>query len=232
MKNLLVLIIFFILNQNLLAQKKTVVTVKAGTKITDYFSASEIYLYPEFTEGACFLTNGQTIPGQFNYNLLSGEMDFVKAKDTLAISNKEQIKYITVAKDTFYYADLCMQLIKGNGLKVFYTQKIEFVDRQKNGALGTSGRSFTINSYDNMQIGKCSYNFKSDVDVIFRKKNEFFYFAGNKYVLLNKRNAEKILPEKQDLVKKYLKTNRIDFELKNDVLKFADFISNFPNKSY
>ena len=125
-----------------------------------------------------------------------------------------------------------MQLIKGNGLKVFHTQKIEFIDRQKNGALGLTGRSFTIDSYDNMQIGKYSYNFKTDVDVIFRKKNEFFYFAGNGYVLLNKKNAEKILPEKQDLVKKYLKTNRIDFELKNDVLKFADFISNLPNKSY
>ena len=232
MKNLLALIIFLTLNQNLLAQKKTVVVVKAGTKIADYFSASEIYLYPEFTGGACSLTNGQTIPGLFNYNLLSGEMDFVKAKDTLAISNKEQIKYITVAKDTFYYANLCMQLIKGNGLKVFYTQKIEFVDRQKNGALGTSGRSFTINSYDYMLIGKNSYNFKTNVDVIFRKKNEFFYRAGNRYVLLNKKNAEKILPEKQDLVKKYLKTNRIDFELKNDVLKFADFISNFSGKSY
>jgi len=232
MKNLLVLIIFLILNHNLLAQKKTVVIVKAGTKITDYFSAPERYLYPEFTEGTCSLTNGQIIPGLFNYNLLSGEMDFVKAKDTLAISNKAQVKYITVAKDTFYYADLCMQLIKGNGLKVFYTQKIEFVDRQKNGALGSSGRSFTIDSYDYMQIGKYSYNFKTDVDVIFRKKKEFFYFAGNGYVLLNKKNAEKILPEKQDLVKKYLKTNRIDFELKNDVLKFADFISNLPNKSY
>jgi hypothetical protein len=152
-------------------------------------------------------------------------MDFIRAKDTLAISNKEQIKYITVAKDTFYYADLCMQLIKSNGLKVFHMQKIELVDRQKNGALGSTGRSFTIDSYDNMQIGKYSYNFKSDVDVIFRKKNEFFYFAGNGYILLNKKNAEKIVPEKQDLVKKYLKTNRIDFELKNDVLKFADFIS-------
>lgn len=228
MKNLLVLIVLFILNHNLLAQKKTVVIVKAGTKITDYFSAPERYFYPEFTEGACSLTNGQIIPGLFNYNLLSGEMDFVKAKDTLAISNKEQVKYITVAKDTFYYADLCMQLIKGNGLKVLHTQKIELVDRQKNGALGSTGRSFTIDSYDNMKIGKYSYNFKTDVDVIFRKKNEFFYFAGGRYVLLNKKNAGKILPEKQDLVKRYLKTNRIDFTLKSDVLKFANFISTLP----
>jgi hypothetical protein len=225
MKNILILIILLSLNHNLLAQKKKVVVVKAGTKITDYFSTPERYLYPEFTEGTCSLTNGQVISRLFNYNLLSGEMDFIRAKDTLAISNKEQIKYITVAKDTFYYADLCMQLIKSNGLKVFHMQKIELVDRQKNGALGSTGRSFTIDSYDNMQIGKYSYNFKSDVDVIFRKKNEFFYFAGNGYILLNKKNAEKIVPEKQDLVKKYLKTNRIDFELKNDVLKFADFIS-------
>ena len=92
MKNLLVLIIFFTLNHNLLAQKKTVVIVKAGTKITDYFSAPERYLYPEFMEGTCSLTNGQITLGLFNYNLLSGEMNFVKAKDTLAISNKAQVK--------------------------------------------------------------------------------------------------------------------------------------------
>lgn len=87
----------------LFAQKYEPVTVKAGTSVKDYFPVAERYLYPNFTEGKGFFKSRGSIPCLFNFNVLSGEMEFIQSKDTLVIAKKEEINSIVVATDTFYY---------------------------------------------------------------------------------------------------------------------------------
>jgi hypothetical protein len=223
MKTLSFLILFILLSCSLFAQKKETITVKAGTKIIDYFPGNERYLYPDFTKGKCILNGGRIISGLFNYNLLTGEMNFIKVRDTLAISDKKTVQLIVVAVDTFYYQNYCMQLIKSGRIRVYRTCRIEMVGLQKQGALGSIERTSAVDAYDYVLTGVRSYNLKAEVDEVFQKKEEYFFSTGtDDFVLINKKNALKMVPGKENELKNFIKSNKINFELRDDILKLTD----------
>lgn len=98
MKNLILLLILSSMNLVLLAQKET-----------DY-----IYLYDQFQQGTLKYKNGNTSPGIFNYELLSGEILFKDNNTILELAYPDKVESIQIGKDTFIH-------IKG---RLFY-QKID-----------------------------------------------------------------------------------------------------------
>lgn len=231
MKKLAFLLLFALPLCSLYAQKKETVTVKAGTKLSDYFSASEKYLYPSFTHGNCLLKNGKTINSAFNYNLLSGEMDFLKGKDTLSISDTKDIQSIVVVKDTFYYADRCLKLIKSGRVGIYKANWLELKEIQKEGAMGTKNRTRAVDSYNYIFTYKDFKNLKSESDMVLQKKEEFYLSVneGN-YIISNKKNVLKLVPEKEDEVKEFIKSNKINFASQSDLLKLSAYLGNILPK--
>ena len=62
MEKLVIIIISILcLTTGLSAQKNELVTVKAGTRVQDYFSFQDLYRYPEFIAGSVFFKNGTKI---------------------------------------------------------------------------------------------------------------------------------------------------------------------------
>ena len=221
----LLTICMFLFSISLFSQKKETVLIKSGTRVIDYFQPAERYLYPEFNAGKCTLTDGRTIPGKFNYNLLTGEMDFLKGKDTLALANKDKIQVIAVEKDTFYYQNYCLQMVKSGRFKVLQYRRLDLTDIQKKGAMGTINRSAASDSYDYYTSGANYYSSKSDADLVFQKIREFYFMIpGNTPLPFNKKNIFKALPHQENMIKDYLKSNNIDFKSGNDLMKMADYL--------
>lgn len=225
---------FLFINISLLAQKHEPVTVKSGTYVKDYFPVSERYLYPNFTPGNGIFKNGKIIPLMFNFNLLTCEMEFLKSKDTLYIAKKEELDFIVVVKDTFFYHDAYLQKIRSGAINVFLKRRLEIKDIRKQGGLGQESRSSSIDSYNFLLYnnGKLSIDLKVSDDIIFQKTEEYFYStSGNDYIQLNKKNIVKILPGREDDIKNYIKSNKVDFESREDLLKLADFVSNLLSEN-
>jgi hypothetical protein len=59
------------------------------------------------------------------------------------------------------------------------------------------------------------------------QKEEVYYFStsGEDFFLFNRNNINQILPD--DIVKNYLKSNKVDFKSREDLLRLADFVSKF-----
>jgi hypothetical protein len=216
---------------SLLAQKNESVTVKAGTRVIDYFPAAERYLYPNFTEGKITLKDGRTNTCRFNLNFLSGEMEFIQSKDTLIIAVKKDLYTIVIAKDTFYYENKFMQLIRSGKLRVFINQRIGMKDILKKGAMGSINRTSASDSYGYMDNGKQTYNLKIDEDMVFQKNTEYYFsFSGETILQFNRKNITKILPRKEETIKDFLKSNMINFESKEDLFRLAAFVSNLASE--
>lgn len=218
-----IFIIYSILfvNSCLFAQKYESVIVKAGTSVKDYFPMTERYLYPDFTEGKGIFKNGRIIPRLFNYNLLSCEMEFIQSKDTLIIAKKGELNSIVVAKDTFYYHDAYLQMIRNGQFSVYLKRGIVIRDIRKQGAMGTVNRSSASDSYNFVLIGQRSFDLKPAEDIVLQKKLEYFYStSGNDFIHFSRKNIVKILPGKEDDIKNYIKSNKIDFESREDLLKW------------
>lgn len=233
-RTVVILCSILFINSCLLAQKHEPVTVKSGTKVKDYFPISERYLYPEFTKGTGNFKNGGVIPLMLNFNLLTCEMEFIHSKDTLYIAKKEEINYIVVAKDTFYYQGAYLQKIRGGTPSVFLKRRFIIKDIRKRGGMGQENRSSSIDSYNFMTYnqGKLSVDLEIASDILFQKTEEYFFsMAGSNFVKFSKKNILWILPGKEAEIKNYFKTNYIDFESKEDVLNLAGFVSNLLGKN-
>ena len=214
------------INSFLPAQKNDQVIVKAGTRVIDYFPIADRYLYPGFTEGKAIFTNERVYPSMYNYNFLSGEMEFIKSNDTLMITDKRDLLSIVVAEDTFYYHSGYLQMIRGGRFKVYVKQNIVMKDIRKKGAMGTINRSAASESYDYLLANAQSMNLVADIDLVLQKEDTYFFStSGVDFIRFNRNNIIQILPE--DIVKNYLKSNKVDFKSREDLLRLANFVSKF-----
>jgi hypothetical protein len=215
----------FLLNICLFSQGNNLITVKAGTKILDYFPVKERYRYPDFSNGQLVFKNGNVNSGRFNYNILSGEMEFIQLRDTLSINNKKDISLIAVAQDTFFYDNGYIEMILGGPVKVGYMQKFKLKEIQKKGAMGTINRSSSIDTYNSISFTGNFYQLIPNEDWVFQKK-ELYYFSttARGFIQFNKKNVIKAFQQKEDAVKDYLKSNKIDFDSRKDLFKLADYL--------
>uniref|UniRef100_UPI00321633E5 hypothetical protein n=1 Tax=uncultured Draconibacterium sp. TaxID=1573823 RepID=UPI00321633E5 len=230
-QSLLAICLILLISFSLFAQKNEPIKVKAGTRLTDYFEPNERYLYPDFINGKAKFRNGKTYRCRFNYNFLSGEMEFIEKKDTLTIIDKNELLSIVIKQDTFYYENGYLQQIQNGFIKVYSKQFIKLKDIQKKGAMGTINRSSATESIKYWQSGSLSYDLISDTDIILQKEEQFFFsLSQNNFTLFNRSNLFALLPWKKADLKSYIKSNKINFKSKKDVLELANYINQFLAK--
>jgi len=223
MKRLISIICMVLLiNSFLLAQKSESIRVKAGTKITDYFPVEQRYLYGDFTKGEATFTNERIYSSLYNYNFFTGEMEFIKSMDTLIIANKKDLISIVVAEDTFYHHSGFLRMIRDGKFKVYSKQYVKIKDILKKGAMGTVNRSAASESYDYLLAGPLSYDLVTDYDMVLQKTEVFYFSTPEKdFVPFNRKNIIAILPG----VKDFIRTNKVDFKSREDILELANFIN-------
>ena len=225
-KLVLVISSILCLISGLSAQKNVNITVPAGTKVQDYFSFREIYRYPEFTDGIVFFKNGATAASKFNYNLLSGEMDYPQLKDTLSIANPTEIKFITIAGDTFYFDRGYLELIYSNKFKVVLKQCYTQLDVVHKDSYGSAGSNSATTSYSTLQTTGQTYKLILNQDRIYKKILEYSLLTPTgTFVMFTKKKVMQLFPQKKKTIDEYLKSNKVDFNSREDLIRFARYLS-------
>ena len=207
------------------SQIKETVTVRAGTSLLDYFSSSEIYMYPEFVVGKAIMKTGIFSVRNFNYNFLSGEIQFIEKSDTLEIDNKLDVKYILISKDTFYYDKGYILQIKNGNVKIGKKEYYDFKKSEKKDPYGTTSSGSATTSYNMLSTASNYYKLKVNEDMVFSKSNLYYISTNdNKFILYNKRNVYKLFPQEKEKIKSYIKLNKTKFDKQNDLIKMAEYI--------
>lgn len=214
------------LNISLSAQKNKTIVVKAGRNVKDYFPVEERYLFPEFSAGKAVFRNGVFSESRFNFNLLQNEMEFIKNRDTLAIINKKDILYIEIAQRTFYYDDGFIENILEGPLNVGLKKYYKLAEMNKVDSYGTSSAGAARESYNSFNAGGKFYKLTATVDMTFQLNTEYFLSKKpGEFVSFRKKDVMKLFPGKETEIKNYLKTNNIDFDSQDDLIKFAGYLS-------
>jgi hypothetical protein len=224
-KSISIICYILFLTTCLSAQKKEIYTVTAGTKVQDCIPFQEMYRYPEFTDGNVFFKNGAHSGSQLNFNFLLGEMQYIQSKDTLSIANEKDISLVTVAGDTFYFDNGYVELISGGQIKVGIKQFFELRETVKKDSYGSAGSGSATDSYSTLQTPGKNYNLVINQDRIFEKTSKYYLATPTSgFVFFNKKQVMQLFPQKKDVIQNYLKSNKVDFNSKNDLLRFADFL--------
>jgi hypothetical protein len=224
-KNVIFIFSVLILNISLSAQKNELITVRAGTRVIDYFPLSIRYRYPEFISGKVQFKDGIYSETRLNYNFLMGEMEFIQVRDTLSIINKKDIRLISVAQDTFYYDNGYMQQIAGGSFKVGSKEYFKLKEVMNQDSYGISGSGSATNSYGMLPAEGNFYKLVVNKDIVFQKTREYYFTtASGGFVQFSKKNIIRMFPQKEDAIKAYLKSNKVDFDSGTDLLRFSDFL--------
>jgi hypothetical protein len=232
MKKISFIICTFFLSICLSAQENELITVKAGTKILNYFPIKTRYRYPDFSDGQLMFKNGKVNSGRFNYNILTGEMEFLQSRDTLSIIDKKDIRFLVIAQDTFFYDNGYIEVISGGPVKVGLMQNIKLKEIQRKGAFGTTNRNSSIDAYNSMSLTGNFYELIPNEDWVFQKTEKYFISASaNGFVQFSKKNVIEAFPQKEDAVKAYLKSNKVDFNSRKDLFRLADYLRSILSKS-
>lgn len=211
-------------SSGLKAQTYKIIVVKAHTKITDYFPVSERYLYKEFVPGQVVFKNGISRDMELNYNILYGEIEFIQSHDTLALLKKKDIKYI-VAQDTFYYDKGTIEIISGGTIKVGLKDYVKVKDILKEGPYGSNVRSGSADTYTSLDVYGNLYNLVPNEDIEVQRTLEYLLFTpADGFTDFTKKNILQLFPGKSNEIKSYLKSHKVKFDSREDLLSLADYL--------
>ena len=227
MKKFVILSIILCLSTISFSQKKEIITVEAGHSLFEYITESELYLYPEFTTGHAYMYTGVYSERKFNYNFLSGEMDFLQDSDTMAITNSKEIKYVVIAKDTFYYDNGYILQIKNSVPKIGLKERIEFKEIQKKDPYGVISPGSATTSRNAISTNDNYYKLKANHDIIYERSRTYYISRyKSQYVPYSKKNVFKLFPKYKEKINAFVKSNKIKFYIEEDLIKLAEYIEN------
>lgn len=225
-KSGLVLLAIVLLFSSLNAQYYKVITVPPGTKIIEKFPPSVRYLYPQFSEGKVFNMAGAENKFMLNYNLLTKEIEFIQGKDSLAIAKKKDIDMVVIEQDTFIYRGEYLKRIHGGNLVVLERDAINLKEVVRNGAMGQPNRTSNVDAYSSIPYMTNLYLVNPDASMEFRRELQFYILTTQgEMVEIRKKTVLELYPSNESEIQKYLKTNKVKFEEREDIKKFADFLS-------
>jgi len=210
-------------------QEHKTVTVKAGTRINDYFTQDEQFKYPEFTQGKVVFKDGTSTVTKLNYSLLVGEIQFVASGDTMAIANEKNIKFVQIMLDTFYYDNGYLEAVAGHDPAIMAVKRyVKLADIQKEGPMGTRSSTNSAQTWGTVidQGHLKNAHLVVQEDLVLSKNTD--YYIGNTmkgFVPFKKVNVLNLYPKNKKSIEEFLKKNKVNFKTKDDLVKLAEFIS-------
>lgn len=212
---------------SLSAQNGKKFTVLAGLKVEDCIPFEERFRFPEFTTGTVIFKNGSKIEEKLNYNLLVKEMEYLQGKDTLAIANENDIQQIIISGKVFIVNKGYLEIIYNGKLSVGMKQYYKLMDVRKKDPYGDIGSGAATDTYGSLHTESQYYKLSANQDRIFQKVSEYYLCipAGN-CVLFTKQKAKQLYPQKKKSIDVYLKSNKVNFNSGEDLIRFAGYLEN------
>ena len=221
------LLIFLVIQVSLHAQQGKTIFLKSGQSSVDVLKFNDIYQYPVFKKGLVEFVNGLKANVLLNYNLLLGEMDFIdKKNDTLSLADAENLKWIIIENDTFYYNEIYIQSLASHGaVKVGKSQEWKVIRTDQLGAFGQKVLTSNINFEYLGERRHEKLTVKEDVNIAL--KSEFYISSKNKFQPLNKKNLLKQFPKSDKKISAFMNQENISLDNEADLIQLFDFIKSF-----
>lgn len=214
------------LSFSLLSQQNDLITVRAGTRILDYFPIHTRYRYPEFVPGKVFFHNGTYAAFRLNYSYLVEEMHYVVSRDTMSIINKKDIEFIVMEQDTFLFDKIYLEIIWNKApLTVALHEYIKLKEIQKKDPYGVASSGSATKSYTNMRTDGNYYRLTVNEDMIFQRVRDYYLAApGSEFQPYNRKNVLKLFPQYEEDIKIFIKSNDIDFSSREDLFELSEYL--------
>ena len=211
---------------NLLAQQPPV------AEINNTFSGKGIYRFPSFNTGMVVFKDGGITSARLNYNISTDEIHFINNKgDTLSLADPATVNYISLNEIRFYYEQRngYLQVIDTTGKMILAFKQSFSGEQERENSFGAitsrvSVSANSTNSYFTANGEQYKLNGNEKVTINTRES----YFLGDAHKHFSKAGKEFILdhyPKNHPEIKSFIKTNHINFNNADDIMKLLQYCS-------
>lgn len=191
----------------------------------------QAYYYPDFKDGKVIFLSGVAHAGKLNYNMLSGEVEFINSKrDTLELDNMYTVSMVTFGPDSFYYDQQDKALLRlledYKGTKLLAKEKYELSNIKSVGAYGLEKNSTAPSSSSEYELNNTQNKLKQNESMVFSTKTTYYITQNNSFLNANKSSLFKLFPEHKTQLNNYIKANKTDFKKEEDVKKVLQYAVN------
>ncbi|MEO5941845.1 MAG: hypothetical protein ABIP30_16510 [Ferruginibacter sp.] len=197
-------------------QSTEIIAVK-GSNVND-FLATKTYKYPNFIQSSIYFKKGEKALAKVNYNYILGGIQYINEhKDTLFLENVDDLDYISIATDTFFYDNGYLEWMASSPKnKLARRISLSILGAQAVGAYGTSNNTSKVDG-----IGTMYSNTTTDLDLneeVKFKKTVSYFIRGAKgdFMPASKSNFEDVFPKVD--ISDYVKENKLNLKKEGDVV--------------
>ena len=188
--------------------------LKAWTIMSKNEWRDVIYRFHDFQEGRIMLQGGfsPTNTLMLNFNIYEERVEIISEQgDTTTFENSAQIKLITMGEHIFYNDFPSGYVEQLNQTPVALGAKHQLKVMMESGA----GEQFAATDY---------HNLTSRFDRLYIKKDSYFFIGVNeKLYPASLPSILKLFQDSKNQIKDYTKENKINFKVKDDLIRLLDF---------
>lgn len=209
------------------AQAPQKIKIKASNGEINSSIRKQAYYYPNFQDGKVIFLSGISNAGNLNYNMLSGEVEFIdKRNDTLELANMYTVAMVTISTDSFYYDQKNKQLLKlladYTNTKLLVKEMYELSNIKSIGAMGRETNSNAPSSSRDLQFNTQN-KLKQNESMVFSSKPTYYFSNHNSFLPANKSNALRLFPNHKAAVKNYIEKNKVNFKKEEEIKQLLQF---------
>ncbi|MGI8633971.1 MAG: hypothetical protein ACR2KZ_01075 [Segetibacter sp.] len=182
------------------------------------------YVFQAFIEGTVKQKSGEVNKTLLNYNLLTEEMIFDQSGQKLALDKLENIDTVFIQTRKFVpFGNVFYEVATDTPIPLFIQHKSQMIPPGNNTGFGTSQTSAITNLTD-MKAAGLAYKLKLPDDYkILNKTIHWLRKNNNYYIIKTEKNLEDLFPEKAEVIKTYVKSNKINFKNPVDIIRAVNF---------
>ncbi len=213
-------------NKNLLLAVFLFVFISANAQLGPKDKVLEPqYLFENFTQGFVYLKNDTIITVPLNLNTLNQEILFKKDAVTLKLDMPNKIDSVVIDNRVFIpYGKMFYEFIYGSKLKLLVQNKTRWDTKSLAGYGHSKLASTTVQS--NFIQGGSIEALDSGVEIEYHDDSSFYISNDNALLTASKlKNYTEMFPEMKDVIRTFVKDNKLNIKRKNDMFKLVLFIN-------
>jgi len=183
------------------------------------------FLFQSFAKSLVKMKDGRQMTATLNYNMVDEEMIFNQNGVYMALDKPEEIDTVYLQNRKFVPVEKAFYEVLSKGqVTMFIQHKSRLTQKGTPTAYGMTTKTAGPSKVLSMQAGNQVRLVELPEDVDVSPATLYWVKAGegmDKFT--NERQFLKLFPDQEAKLKEFIKSNKIDFKLREDLIKLGDF---------
>lgn len=185
------------------------------------------YLFPEFSSSQVKMKDGRIQNTIMNYNMVSEGMVFLQDEQYYDMLNPEMVDTVYLKLKKFVpFGKTFFEMLQSKPIALFIQHKGQLEEAGVPSGYGGTTKTTASNYIGNVNRSTMSYNLAIPENYTVTVSNIYWIKKDDKMLdFQNEKQFLKLYPDKSDLIKAFIKKNRLKFERPEDLIQIVNYCS-------